>query len=212
MPVFDLNLVRERFVSLTPRQCEVALLLVDGFTNAQIAHRLGVTVHTVKAHRMAVMHRMQALSFAELVRQIQLLGKSDLLHEKFVKTPLHVIVVEDDLWYRDYLTENLSERGFSTVGVADNEGFMAAWAQRHADIVILDIELGADERDGLDIAAWLRSNASCGVVMVTARGGDTDRIHGLAVGADAYFPKPVNIDELAVALINLGRRLRSAGR
>jgi len=198
-----IDLIRKRFELLSPSQRNIALLLVDGLTNGDIAERLGITIHTVKAHRAEVMRRMEAHSFADLVSQIQRLqpgtGHSG---------PLRIIVVEDDQWYREYLTDNLMERGFAAIGVADGSGFKAAWAERPADIAMLDIELGSDEENGLAIASELLASNACGVIMVTARGGQDDRIKGLSVGADAYFSKPVNIDELAITIANLGRRLR----
>jgi DNA-binding response OmpR family regulator len=60
----------------------------------------------------------------------------------------------------------------------------------------------------MTIATKLRKVSSCGIVMVTARGEPDDRLAGLGIGADAYFSKPVNINELAIILTNLGRRLR----
>jgi DNA-binding NarL/FixJ family response regulator len=206
--VTTLDLVRKRFSVLSSRQREVSLLLADGLTNVQIAERLDVTVHTVKAHRAEVMRRMEADSFADLMRQLDRLRSAAALPLTDRPAQLHVIVVEDDTWYRNYLTENLAERDFVVVGVADGAGFKAAWADHPADIVILDIELGTDMEDGLAIASRLLASSACGVVMVTARGEVDDRIKGRSIGADAYFSKPVSIDELAVCLRNLGRRLR----
>lgn len=203
-----LEFVRQCFASLSPRQKDVALLLVEGLTNAEIGQRLGITIHTVKAHRAEIMRRMEVESFAELVTRIQCLYPVEAPPDAAVRGPLRVIVVEDDTWYREYLTENLNGRGFSVVGVADVTGFRAAWAEQPADIVMLDIELGAGQDNGLTIAMKLREVSNCGIVMVTARGEVDDRLAGLGIGADAYFSKPVNIGELAMILTNLGRRLR----
>jgi len=182
--------------------------LADGLTNTEIAEHLNMTIHTVKAHRAEVMRRMEAHSFAELVGQIQRLLLSQKARDADGSEPFHIILVEDDPWYRDYLTDNLNERGFKTVSVADSEGFNAAWAEFHADIVILDIELGSNKENGITIAAWLLENSDCGVIMVTAQGEPEDRLKGLSVGADAYFSKPVNISELVLTINNLRRRLR----
>lgn len=209
----EFDLIRKRFESLSPRQRDIALRLADGLTNVEIAEQLGVTVHTVKAHRAEVMRRMEASSFAGLVGQLQRLQSAHTTTELSRPTragPLRIVVVEDDPWYREYLTDNLNEHDFSAVGVANASDFKAAWAEQPSDIVILDIELGSSEEDGLSIAAQLAAHSACGIVMVTARGEADDRIKGLSVGADAYFSKPVNISELAITIANLGRRLRSA--
>jgi DNA-binding NarL/FixJ family response regulator len=202
------DLLRQRFGSLSPRQRDAALLLAKGLTNIDVALRLGITVHTVKAHRAEVMRRMEAASFAELVAQLQRLYPADSILTPVQRGPLRIIVVEDDQWYREYLTDNLNAREFSATGVADGAEFSAAWAAQRADIVMLDIELGNEHDGGLAIATSLRKNSGCGIVMVTARGEIDDRLVGLGIGADAYFSKPVNINELVVTLINLGRRLR----
>jgi DNA-binding response OmpR family regulator len=153
------------------------------------------------------MRRMAADSFAHLVSQLQRLQSAGAMPARVRSQALHIIVVEDDDWYRDYLTDNLRERDFDVIGVADGTAFNAVWETRSADIVILDIELGAGKDDGLVIASRLLRSSSCGVVMVTAKGEMSDRLHGLGIGADAYFAKPVSIDELAITLTNLGRRL-----
>ncbi|MDP1870196.1 MAG: response regulator [Gallionella sp.] len=202
MTIFET--MRPHFESLTPRQREIARLLVSGMTNLQVAGQLCISVHTIKAHRAEIMSRMQVNSFAELVNQFNRLQTT--LPAR--TTPLHVIVVEDDEWYRDYLTDNLSERGYSSIGVVDGEGLRAAWAQKPADVVILDIELGQGKENGLALAARILSNCPCGVIMVTAKGAQDERLEGLSIGVDAYFSKPVNIDELSITLTNLGRRLR----
>lgn len=207
-PVTAAELSRQRFASLSPRQKDVALLLADGLTNADVAQCLGVTVHTIKAHRAEIMRRMEADTFADLVTRIRRLYPAEEPVGAVHPGPLRIIVVEDDRWYREYLADNLNMRAFAARGVADGAGFTAAWADQPADIVILDIELGPDQEDGLAIARELRKTSNCGIVMVTARGEVADRLAGLGVGADAYFSKPVVIDELAMILTNLGRRLR----
>lgn len=169
-----------------------------------------MTVHTVKAHRAEVMRRMEAYTFAELVGQIQRLQLAQRNRDAYSSRPLRIIVVEDDPWYRDYLTDNLNEHGFIAVGVTDGEGFNAAWAECTADMVILDVELGSNKENGIAIAAWLLENSACGVIMVTAQGEPEDRLKGLSVGVDAYFSKPVNINELVLTITNLRRRLRQS--
>lgn len=203
-----LKLTLNRFESLSPRQREVCLLLIDGLTNTEIAGHLGMTVHTVKAHRAEVMRRMEAHTFADLVGQVQRLKLANKGKDAGHSGPLRIIVVEDDPWYREYLTDNLNERGFKAIGVADGAGLDAVWADAPADMAILDIELGASKEDGLAIAAKLLEDGACGVIMVTAHGEADDRLKGLSVGADAYFSKPVNLDELALTITNLQRRLR----
>jgi FixJ family two-component response regulator len=66
--------VRERFDSLTSRECEVITMVVEGLLNKQIAGRLGITEITVKVHRVNMMRKMRARSVIELVGMADLLG------------------------------------------------------------------------------------------------------------------------------------------
>ena len=184
------------------------MLLANGLTNADIAECLGMTVHTVKAHRAEVMRRMEAFTFADLVGQILSLKLDETPVDSCKKDEIRIAVVDDDPWHRDYLKDNLNEHGFTAKGFADGDEFDAAWAQSPADIVILDIELGENKEDGIAIAVKLLEKNTCGVIMVTAHGTPEERLKGLSVGADAYFSKPVNINELVLTISNLWRRIQ----
>jgi FixJ family two-component response regulator len=69
-----LNAMRSLVASLTPREAEVFALIVRGKLNKQIAHELGTTVRTIKAHRQAVMEKLDVRSFAEAVSMAERLG------------------------------------------------------------------------------------------------------------------------------------------
>jgi FixJ family two-component response regulator len=69
-----LNVMRSLVASLTPREAEVFALIVRGKLNKQIAHELGTTVRTIKAHRQAVMEKLDVRSFAEAVSMAERLG------------------------------------------------------------------------------------------------------------------------------------------
>lgn len=116
-----------------------------------------------------------------------------------------VIIVEDEPVLRDNLTIGLTAHGFDVRGVADGLQLDTAMAEHNADVVVLDLGLAGE--DGVDIAKRLKRRPELGLIMVTARSSADDRILGLESGADCYFVKPVNINELAVAIRNLERRL-----
>jgi RNA polymerase sigma factor (sigma-70 family) len=67
----ELVVLRERFESLTPREREVAAMVVSGMLNKQIAAEIGTTENTVKAHRSRAMEKMQAQSLADLVKMVE---------------------------------------------------------------------------------------------------------------------------------------------
>ena len=102
----------------------------------------------------------------------------------------HLLIVDDDRELRQLLADYLGRNGFQVTGAADGRGLWAALEQGPVDLVILDVMLPGD--DGLVLCRNLRARSQLPVIMLTARGDDTDRIVGLEMGADDYLPKPFN--------------------
>lgn len=119
----------------------------------------------------------------------------------------HLLVVDDDLDLRELLADYLGRNGFQVTGVADGRGLWAALEQVPVDLVILDLMLPGD--DGLVLCRTLRARSPIPIIMLTARGDDTDRIIGLEMGADDYLPKPFNPRELLARIKSILRRARS---
>ncbi|MBS1248418.1 MAG: transcriptional regulatory protein ompR [Proteobacteria bacterium] len=120
----------------------------------------------------------------------------------------HLLVVDDDPGLRELLSDYLGRNGFRVTGVADGRGLWAALEQGPVDLVILDLMLPGD--DGLVLCRTLRARSPIPIIMLTARGDDTDRIVGLEMGADDYLPKPFNPRELLARIKSILRRARSA--
>lgn len=118
----------------------------------------------------------------------------------------NVIVVEDDADLRDGLIECLRLSGLQAHGVGSALEFYQELAASTFDVVVLDINL--PDKDGYSIASFLSEKTSLGIIMMTGRGQAEDRIRGFTSGADLYFVKPVDPNELALAVGNLARRLR----
>ncbi len=116
-----------------------------------------------------------------------------------------VLLVEDDDELRQLLARYLTNQGFSVREAANgNDGLSLARGQ-NCDIVVLDIML--PDISGLDVLRSLRADTHLPVVLLTARGDETDRIVGFEVGADDYIPKPCNPRELVARLQALLRRI-----
>ncbi|MCK7550880.1 MULTISPECIES: response regulator transcription factor [Marinobacter] len=116
-----------------------------------------------------------------------------------------VLLVEDDDELRQLLARYLTNQGFSVREAATgNDGLSLARGQ-NCDIVVLDIML--PDISGLDVLRALRAETHLPVVLLTARGDETDRIVGFEVGADDYIPKPCNPRELVARLQALLRRI-----
>jgi len=120
----------------------------------------------------------------------------------------HILVVDDDAEIRSLLSEYLQKNGYRVTAVADGKGMWAALdGGPRADIVVLDLMLPGD--DGLTLCRNLRARSELPVIMLTARGEETDRIVGLEMGADDYLAKPFNPRELLARIKSILRRARS---
>jgi len=122
-------------------------------------------------------------------------------------TPDHVLVVDDDAEIRGLLREYLQKNGYRVTVVADGKGMWGALDAGRADIVVLDLMLPGD--DGLTLCRNLRARSEVPVIMLTARGEETDRIVGLEMGADDYLAKPFNPRELLARIKSILRRSRA---
>lgn len=120
----------------------------------------------------------------------------------------HVLVVDDDAEIRSLLTQYLEKNGYRVTAVAEGKGMWAALESGgHVDIVVLDLMLPGD--DGLTLCRNLRARSDVPVIMLTARGEETDRIVGLEMGADDYLAKPFSPRELLARIKSILRRARA---
>lgn len=119
----------------------------------------------------------------------------------------HILIVDDDVEIRNLLRDYLERNGLHATAVADGRAMRAALAKRQFDLVILDLMLPGE--DGLVLCRELRAHSNLPVVMLTARGEETDRIVGLEMGADDYLPKPFNPRELLARIKAVLRRVQS---
>lgn len=117
----------------------------------------------------------------------------------------HILIVEDEPVTRAKLAAYLTADGFLVSEAADAKDMKAAVARAIPDVVLLDINL--PDESGLILARELRAKSSVGIILVTSRQDETDRIVGLEIGADDYITKPFNPRELAVRVRNLQRRV-----
>ena len=119
----------------------------------------------------------------------------------------HILIVDDDREIRTLLGDYLQKHGFRTSAVADGKGMWSALDSARVDLVILDVMLPGD--DGFVLCRNLRARGTWPVIMLTAKGEDTDRIVGLELGADDYMPKPFNPRELLARIKSVLRRHRT---
>ena len=123
---------------------------------------------------------------------------------------LRLLLIDDDALLRDrVLTPRLMQFGFEVMAIGHIDDMAHAIERRKPDIVLLDI--GLPDHDGFEVTRTLRARFSdIGIVMLTGRSENTDRVRGLSEGADAYLSKPVEIDVLVATLHSVARRLGSS--
>ena len=120
-----------------------------------------------------------------------------------------IIVVDDESGLREMVGEYLSNHGFIVRAAENGAALDALLADRAADLVLLDVNLGAE--DGFAIARRLRaSRPTLPIVMLTAMGEVVDRVVGLELGADDYITKPFDLRELRARIRTVLRRAGSS--
>jgi len=118
-----------------------------------------------------------------------------------------VLVVEDDRNIVDLVQSNLLVRGFGVVVSRTGTDVRELVEQHRPDLVLLDLMLpGAD---GFDLCRDLRAESSVGIIVVSAKKGEQDKVRALNLGADDYMTKPFGIDELLARITALLRRSRA---
>lgn len=124
-----------------------------------------------------------------------------------------VLIVDDDTRLSAMLADYLSGNGYTVRTAATATAGLAAIDRDRPDAVILDVML--PDLDGFETCRRIRTSSSVPVLMLTAKGEETDRIVGLEIGADDYLPKPFNPRELLArlrAILRRGRNGQDASR
>ena len=119
-----------------------------------------------------------------------------------------VLMVEDDPNIVDLIRANLTVRGYDTVVSTDGSRALRLLDTESPDIVLLDLMLPAV--DGIELCRSIREHSSVGVIVVSARGGERDKVAALHAGADDYMTKPFGIEELLARITATLRRTRPA--
>jgi len=115
-----------------------------------------------------------------------------------------VLVVDDDARLQELLATYLSQNGFEVTSAADGRKGLAALQSDTFDIVLLDVMMPG--LDGIEVCRRIRATSRIPIVMLTAKGDETDRVVGLELGADDYVAKPFSPRELLARLRALLRR------
>ncbi len=122
----------------------------------------------------------------------------------------HIAIVEDDPVTRSVLVGYLENSGYQVSSVDSYESFLPLFDRFDIDLVLVDLNLPG--KDGLALIQHIRKYSEIGIVVVSARSDDVDKIVGLEFGADDYVTKPFNQRELLVRIKNILHRTSHAGK
>jgi DNA-binding response OmpR family regulator len=114
------------------------------------------------------------------------------------------LIVEDDQSIARLIRDYLDRAGYGTLVAGDSEAALTRVRADKPDVIVLD--LGLPGRDGIELLRELRRFANTPVIIVTARGDETDRVVGLELGADDYMVKPFSPRELVARVRAVLRR------
>ena len=120
----------------------------------------------------------------------------------------HVLVVEDDGEMRNLIAKFLRQNGYRATGARDGREMWETLANAAVDLILLDVMLPG--QSGLDLTRALRAKTQVPIIMVTARGEETDRVVCLVLGAQDYIPKPFSRPELLARIRAVLRRAQGS--
>lgn len=116
-----------------------------------------------------------------------------------------LLIVDDEPKVIEFVKPFLEREGFTVYTAENGQDALRLVSQTKPDLVVLDWMMPG--MSGLDVCRELRKSSTVGIIMVTARTDEADRIVGLEVGADDYIVKPFSLRELAARIRSVLRRL-----
>jgi two-component system KDP operon response regulator KdpE len=125
-----------------------------------------------------------------------------------VSRPVHILLVDDEVSIQRTMTPLLRSRGYEVTVAGTARDALASVEGERPDLIVLD--LGLPDMDGLDVCRRVRARWDTPIVVLSARGGEKDKVTALDEGADDYVTKPFGPEEL-LARVRAALRRASAG-
>jgi len=118
-----------------------------------------------------------------------------------------ILVVDDEPAIRKFVRANLEARDFETILASDGTEAIAALEKEMPDLLILDIMM--PKMDGFEVCRRVREWSQIPIIVLSARGGELDKVKCLETGADDYITKPFGVDELMARVKAVMRRVQA---
>jgi two-component system alkaline phosphatase synthesis response regulator PhoP len=119
-----------------------------------------------------------------------------------------ILIVDDEPKIVQLARDYLERAGFTVLSAADGTAALTAARSARPDLIVLD--LGLPGTDGLDVTRHVRRESNVPIIMLTARGEESDKLVGLELGADDYIVKPFSPKELVARVRSVLRRAEGA--
>ena len=123
-----------------------------------------------------------------------------------IEMEVKLLLVEDEPGMLEEMQTFLQREGYQVLSARTGKEALTIARSERPDLIVLDWML--PEKSGIDVCREIRQTSQCGIIMVTARSDESDKIVGLEIGADDYLTKPFSLRELASRIRALLRRLR----
>jgi DNA-binding response OmpR family regulator len=120
-----------------------------------------------------------------------------------------ILLVDDEQSIQTLLSYPLRKEGYHVTSALDGNEALQRFDEGRFDLVVLDLML--PRRDGVEVCRELRSRSQVPIIMLTAKGSESDKVAGLEVGADDYITKPFSMREFRSRVKAALRRSRMAG-
>ena len=120
-----------------------------------------------------------------------------------------ILLVDDEQSIQTLLSYPLRKDGYHVTSALDGSEALQRFDEARFDLVILDLML--PKLDGVEVCRQLRSRSQVPIIMLTAKGSETDKVAGLEVGADDYITKPFSMREFRSRVKAALRRSRMVG-
>lgn len=121
-----------------------------------------------------------------------------------------ILCVEDDRSVLNLLSMTLKMHDYTYFTASNGQNALAMMASHHLDLVLMD--LGLPDMDGVEVIRTIRSWSQVPIIVISARGEESDKIEALDAGADDYLTKPFSVDELLARIRAAQRRLSWLGQ
>ncbi|TMC85671.1 MAG: response regulator transcription factor [Chloroflexi bacterium] len=115
-----------------------------------------------------------------------------------------ILLAEDEVALRDFVSRNLRARGFEVLEASNGLEAVALWERENPHLLILDVMM--PRMDGLEVCRRVREHSAVPIIVLTALDSESDKVSALDLGADDYLTKPFGVEELLARVRAVLRR------